>query len=305
MKKWILLLVLLLAGCSEPVSKVYDSPDDKTETKKEQMDIAVNVYSLEQNSKGYVVKVDKRDKWILTEASAVYQHPNVLIETSSGQQLEGTVVRLDTKQNMAILHFRNSAEVKLENYRNEQFVLEDGQLTAFHSFDAEGQQVTVPAEVLQAFVGEAKKVGLTFGERNEARQQLELYPKVAVQAENLIDSYEKATFNFDRDAIEQYTHQFMQQYNYYVNKERNEFLPIIGSDALRRIFEAWESYGEQYRIGEIEVSGIQYANYQYIVQFTGLLNDDEQQMLSMSLHIIEVDGVFKVISFRATDALSE
>lgn len=305
MKKWILLTVLLLAGCSEPVSKVYDSPDEKTETKKEQMDIAVNVYSLEQNSKGYVVKVDKRDKWILTEASAVYQHPKVLIVTSSGQQLEGTVIRLNTQQNMAILHFRNSAEVKLENYRDEQFVLEDGKLTAFNSFDVEGQPITVPAEVLQAFVGEAKKVGLTFDERNEARQQLELYPKVLVQAENLIDSYEKATFNFDRDAIEQYTHQFMQQYNYYVNKEQNEFLPIIGSDALRRVFEAWESYGEQYRIGKLEVSDIQYSNYQYIVQFTGLLNYDEQQMLSMTLHIIEVDGVFKVISFRATDAKSQ
>lgn len=305
MKKWILLTVLLLAGCSEPVSKVYDSPDDKTETKKEQMDIAVNVYSLEQNSKGYVVKVDKRDKWILTEASAVYQHPKVLIETSTGQQLEGTVIRLDTQQNMAILHFRNSAQVKLENYRDEQFVLEDGQLTAFNSFDAEGQQVTVPTEVLQAFVGGAKKAGLTFDERNEARQQLELYPKVTVQAENLIDSYEKATFNFDRDAIEQYTHQFMQQYNYYVNKEQNDFLTRIGSDGLRRVFEAWESYGEQYRIGKLEVSDIQYANYQYIVQFTGLLNFDKQQMLSMGLHIIEVDGVFKVISFRATDTKSE
>lgn len=305
MKKWILLTVLLLAGCSEPVSKVYDSPVDKAETKKEQMDIAVNVYSLEQNSKGYVVKVDERDKWILTEASAVYQHPKVLIETSSGQQLEGTVIKLDTQRNMAILHFRNSAEVKLENYSEEQFLLEDGQLTAFHSFDAEGQPITVSAEDLQAFVGEAKKVGLTFEERNEARQLLERYPKVMVQADNLIESYEKATFNFDRDAIEQYTHQFMQQYNYYVNKERNDFLPIIGSDALREIFEAWESYGEQYRIGEIEVSGIQYANYQYIVQFTGLLNFDKQQMLSMTLHIIEVDGVFKVISFRATDEKSD
>ena len=63
MKKWIIfLIVALLTGCSEPVSTAYKSASpEKQEKQRDQMDIKVHVYSLEQNNAGYIIKWDERE----------------------------------------------------------------------------------------------------------------------------------------------------------------------------------------------------------------------------------------------------
>ena len=85
MKKWIVFLfTIFLMGCSEPVSNVYESTSQKeSDQQRVQMDVKVHVYSLEQNNEGYIIKWDDRDKWVITNASVVYQHPKALIETSN------------------------------------------------------------------------------------------------------------------------------------------------------------------------------------------------------------------------------
>ena len=76
MKKWIIIfLSAFLIGCSNSVSTVYESTTkEEREQLREQMNVKVHVFSLQQNNVGYVIKWDERDKWIITNASVVYQH---------------------------------------------------------------------------------------------------------------------------------------------------------------------------------------------------------------------------------------
>ncbi len=298
MKKWIIFLfAALLTGCSEPVSTVYESASqEEKEKQREQMDVKVHVYSLEQNNAGYIIKWDERDKWVMTNASVVYQHPKALIETSNNQLLEGEVVFIDIESNIAVLHFRNSADVLLQQYTDTLFKVSSGVPKQFISFDKENTPLTINEATIANLVKKVKKKPLPFDKRMDAREQLQSFPKIMLKKENKIETYEKATFSFDQDRIHLAANLFFEQYNAFVNEKPSTIFEIIANDQLRDVFSEWEVFGETYAFGDVNISMIQTANFQYIVQFVSTM-DNEKVNIGGTLYFTQLNGELFVTSF--------
>ena len=299
MKKWIIFsLSVLLIGCSEPVSTVYESTTkEEREQLREQMDVKVHVYSLEQNNVGYVIKWDERDKWIITNASVVYQHPKALIETSNNQLLEGEVVYSDTDMNIALLHFRNSADVLFEEqYTDSYFNVSNGVPTEFISYDKDNKPLTIQETTLTNLIQIVTKEPLTFEERIAARKQLESFPKIVLNDENKIDTYEKSTFLFDQDQIHLAANEFFNQYAAFVNEQPSTLLEIIANDRLQSVFYEWKDFGETYSFGEVNITSIRYSNFQYIVQFETIMGSENVE-ISGTLYFTQINGKLFVTSF--------
>lgn len=298
MKKWIIFsLSVLLIGCSEPVSTVYESTTkEDREQLREQMDVKVHVYSLEQNNVGYVIKWDERDKWIITNASVVYQHPKALIETSNNQLLEGEVVYSDTDMNIAVIHFRNSADVLLEQYTDSLFNVTNGVPTKFISYDKANNPITIEETKISNLSQKITKEPLSFDERIKARKQLESFPKIVVNDDNKIDTYEKSTFLFDQDQIHIAANDFFDQYSAFVNGQPSTILEMIANDRLQTVFYEWEEYGEKYTFGEVNITSIYYSNFQYIVQFETKMGSENVE-ISGTLYFTQINGELFVTSF--------
>ena len=298
MKKWIIFsLSVLLIGCSEPVSTVYESTTkEDREQLREQMDVKVHVYSLEQNNVGYVIKWDERDKWIITNASVVYQHPKALIETSNNQLLEGEVVYSDTDMNIAVIHFRNSADVLLEQYTDSLFNVTNGVPTKFISYDKANKPITIEETKISNLSQKITKEPLSFDERIKARKQLESFPKIVVNDDNKIDTYEKSTFLFDQDQIHIAANDFFDQYSAFVNGQPSTILEMIANDRLQTVFYEWEEYGEKYTFGEVNITSIYYSNFQYIVQFETKMGSENVE-ISGTLYFTQINGELFVTSF--------
>lgn len=298
MKKWIVILIVaLLTGCSEPVSTAYKSAShEKQEKQREQMDVKVHVYSLEQNNAGYIIKWDERDKWVITNASVVYQHPKALIETSNNQLLEGDIVYIDIESNIAVLHFRNSADVLLKQYTDTLFKVSSGVPKQFISFDKGNTPLTINEATITNL---AKKIGkdpLPFDERMDARVQLQSFPKMNVNEENKIETYEKPTFSFDQDRIQLAANTFFEQYDAFLHEKPSTIFEIIANDQLRDVFSEWEVFGETYAFDNVKVTSIQYANFQYIAQFESTMNTDKVKIAG-TLYFTQMNDELFVTSF--------
>jgi hypothetical protein len=298
MKKWmIFLFAAILTGCSEPVSTVYESTsNEEREQQREQIDVKVHVYSLEQNNAGYIMKWDERDKWVITNASVVYQHPKALIETSNKQLLEGDVVYLDVETNIAVLHFRNSTDVLFEQYADSSFKVSSGVPTEFVSFNKENIPLTANEASIDILVGKIGKEPLSFEKRMVTREYLQSFPKVKVNERNKIETYEKSTFSFDQDRIHLAANSFFEQYNTFVYEQPSTILDMIANDQLRTVFDEWEVFGETYAFDDIKIMTIQNANFQYIVQFESTM-DNKSVKIGGTLYFTQINEELFVTSF--------
>ena len=298
MRKWIIfLLAVLLTGCSEPVSTVYESSSqEKREQQREQMDILVHVYSLEQNNAGYIMKWDERDKWVITNASVVYQHPKALIETSNNQLLEGDIVYIDIETNIAVLHFRNSADVLLDEYSDALFKMSDGVSTEFVSFTGEKTPLPVNGATMAKIIKKTGKNPLSFDKRIQAREHLHKFPKIMEKEENKIETYEKSNFSFDQDRIHLAANSFFEQYNSFVYEKPSTIFELIANDQLRDVFNDWEVFGKKYAFGDVKILSIQKANFQYTVQFESTMNGDKVD-IGGTLYFTQINGDLFVTSF--------
>lgn len=298
MKKWIVFLfTIFLMGCSEPVSNVFESTSQKeSDQQRVQMDVKVHVYSLEQNNEGYIIKWDDRDKWVITNASVVYQHPKALIETSNNQLLEGDIVYSDIETNVAVIHFRNSADVKIdEQYNDLSFKMSNGVPKEFISFNKENIPLTINEATIANLVNEVGKNSLSFNERMSVRVQLQSFPKIAVYEENKIDTYEKSTL-FDQDRIHLAANLFFEQYNEFVYERSSTILNMIANDQLQNVFLGWEVFGDTYAFGEVNIMLIETVNFQYVVQFESTM-DNEEVKIGGSLYFTQINGELFVTSF--------
>ncbi len=298
MKKWMLFfLTALLIGCSEPVSTVYESTSkQEKEQQREQMDIKVHVYSLEQNNAGYIIKWDNRDKWIITNASVVYQHPKVLIETSNNQLLEGDVVYSDIDTNSAVIHFRNSADVLLEEqYTDMRYKMTNGVPKEFVSFNKENIPLTINEATISTLINIVGKKSLSFDERMIIREQLQNFPKIAAYEENKIDTYEKSTL-FDEDEIHLTANLFFEQYNAFVYEKSSTIKEMVANDQLQNVFSEWEVFGATYAFGDVKITTIESANFQYIVHFESTMDNEKVKILG-SLYFTPINGELFITSF--------
>lgn len=297
MKKWIVILFsIFLIGCSEPVSTVYESTSKKErEQTREQMDVKVHVYSLEQNNTGYIIKWDERDKWVITNASVVYQHPKALIETSNNQLLEGDVVYSDIESNIAVIHFRNSADVLLEHYSDLTFNMSDGIPKEFISFNKENIPLTVNEATIDKLITKIGKDPLAFDQRMNVREDLQNFPKIALLKENKIDTYEKSTL-FDEDRIRLAANLFFEQYNAFLFEQSSTIMDMIANDQLRNVFYDWEVFGDTYAFEEINITAIYYSNFQYNVHFESSMNNKRLNIVG-SLNFTQINEKLLVTSF--------
>lgn len=297
MKKWIVILFsIFLIGCSEPVSTVYESTSKKErEQTREQMNVKVHVYSLEQNNKGYIIKWDERDKWVITNASVVYQHPKALIETSNNQLLEGDVVYSDIESNIAVIHFRNSADVLLEHYSDLTFNMSDGIPKEFISFNKENIPLTVNEATIDKLITKIGKDPLAFDQRMNVREDLQNFPKIALLKENKINTYEKSTL-FDEDRIRLAANLFFEQYNAFLFEQSSTIMDMIANDQLRNVFYDWEVFGDTYAFEEINITAIYYSNFQYNVHFESSMNNKRLNIVG-SLNFTQINEKLLVTSF--------
>lgn len=300
MKKIVLMTgacLFLLVGCTDKgITEQYIPVTPKQEQQVEQINAEVQVYSLEQNNKGYIVKSSKRDKWVITNASVVYQHPNALIETSNGQLLQGTVVYMDETTNVALIHFRSTPEVEEADLMTDTFKRENHAAVSYKSFNESNEEIQVNEQALGKIIAKATKKAVPYEKRILLRPILEAYPKIVDVQKNKIDDYDKDTFNVDYDYYRAFAEQFFNEYNSFIKNEENALTTLIANDNLRDVFNQWETFGEQYTLSKIEVSAIVYNNFQYAVQFTAQLGDKEQQV-SGTVVLTNIEQQTMVTSF--------
>lgn len=297
MRKLLMLASLLvLTACSEPMDTVSESmPMGEIKQEKESMKNTVHVFSLTQNSEGTIIQWKDRDKWVIVPASVVVEHPKALIETSNGQQLEGTVTYINQELNTAILHFRNSAKLEKKKLDLEEVS------KAYKSFNAEKEEVTLNTVQMKEIVSNLSNKEVPFEERAEARAYLQAYPITIAKEENKIKSYDKGTFSFDRDAIQLQVNEFINQYNAYVNKEENNLLSMIANDNVKNIFLEWEEFGEKFTFFEPEVTSISYEGFLYRGQFKTNMGEKDAKEVTVALAFMKENETYRIVTFAISE----
>lgn len=233
MKRIISLCLLLLVGCSDGgFESVSQSLPESEPVEQETMKANVKVYSVGGSTDGTVFLADGRDKWIVTEAAVFRDHPVALIETSEGQQVEAELQAFDIEKNIAIVHMRNSANVKAAEQENQQVLevmLEADKLTARERY-----------RLHDAFKGA------------EVPQKYDL---------KVLEEYDKPTFTYNPDAIEYFIYTFNEVFNQYV--ENGDFSLIdryILSDLLKEALQKKEAriVIENMKVTELGQSGFEW-----------------------------------------------
>ena len=253
----IILCLLVLTGCSsggfESVSEVV--PASKP-VEKEVMTAQVKVYSTAGSTDGEVFLADERDKWIVTEASVMRDHPKALIVTSNGQQLEAKLKAFSIDDNIAVLHLRNSADVKAVEQGNQQqllTMLDRKELTSTERYT----------------LHEAFKAG-------EVPQKYDM---------TILEEYEKPTFEYNPDALQAFIHTFNEAYNEYLKTQDFSILEsyVLG-DLLKEVIQVEE---KKPIITNFEVTEISKATYDW--ELNGRTDDFE-----VSYKIMLVNGQYYV-----------
>ena len=259
----IILCLLVLTGCSpggfESVSQVL--PESKP-VEKEVMEAQVKVYSTAGSTDGEVFLVDERDKWIVTEAAVMRDHPKALVVTSNGQQLEAKLKAFSIDDNIAVLHLRNSADVKVVEQANQQqlvTMLDRKELTATERYTL-----------------------------HEAFKEVEVPQKYDM---TLLDEYDKPTFEYNPDALQAFIHTFNEAYNAYVKTEDFSIIEsyVLG-DLLKEVIQLEE---KKPVITNFEVTEITKATYDW--QLKGRTDDFE-----VSYKIMLVNGQYYITHLKIT-----
>ena len=253
----IILCLLILTGCSsggfESVSQVL--PESKP-IEKEIMEAQVEVYSTAGSTDGEVFLADERDKWIVTEATVMRDHPKALVVTSNGQQLEAKLKAFSIEENIAVLHLRNSADVKVVEQANQQqllTMLDQKELTATERYTL-----------------------------HEAFKAVEVPQKYDM---TVLNEYDKPTFEYNPDALQAFIHTFNEAYNTYL---KTEDFSIIGDyvlgDLLKEVIQVEEN---KPAISNFEVTEISKTTYDW--QLKGRADNFE-----VSYKIMLVNGQYYI-----------
>ena len=257
MRYIIILCLLILTGCSsggfESVSQVL--PESK-HTEKEVMDAHVKVFSVAGSTDGEVFLADERNKWIVTEATVMRDHPKALIITSNGQQLEAKLKAFSIEENIAILHIRNSADAKVLEQENQQqllTMLDREELTAIERYT-----------LYEVF------------KDDEVPQNYDM---------SVLTEYTKPTFEYNPDALQFFIHTFNEVYNTYL--ETGEFSTIesyLIGDLLKDVIQVEE---KKPAITNFEVTEISKTTYDW--ELKGRTDDFE-----VSYKLMLVNGQYYI-----------
>ena len=309
----IIFSVLLLVACNHEENVSISSSMPFTTNplmEEEQVTPAVVVYGLTSVTNGFVIHSDKRKKWLITIASAVSSHPNALIETSAGQLLKADIVAIDETQNIAILTFKNSAIIEPFTLADQDHVNDElgeiglielaeqnviGSLTSFVMKEEEAQLIVVQPSSMKQLLQQAQNKPLIWKERNEKSELLTQFSPIGTELSNKIEIYDKATFDYNPDALMIFVDRFQQQLNvYFQNGDQKEIKKLIASDDLLTQLEEIE---ESHVLGELTIKALSVNDHIYTVECeTTVFEGEEQQSVRVIYKLIKQNGEWQIIS---------
>lgn len=280
-KLWVSLVVAgLLAGCQEEDNRAVSytlPPSAEKEVVEELVRPSVIVHGVESVTNGFIVKVEERDKWLVTIASAVSHHPNALIETSGGQLLRATVQAVDEEQNIAILKFRNSAAIEPFGFAPDYEettagnvgvagITEALQITSLTSMALEaGEEIprVVQPSQIEALLQQALDKPIKWQERAEIAERLQKFSPIGDASKNKMDIYEKDTFLYNPDELMLFVLDFHASLQTYLEtKNVAGIQDVIYSDDLLRKLEEVELTEN---MGELTIQSVDLTDTFYTV----------------------------------------
>lgn len=318
MKKFIFLLCLIfLVGCSDDVS-VYSTYEQKEKVVKEEEIVTpeMTIFGINDSAKGYVIDVEKNKKWIVTVASSVVGHSKVLVETSTGQVVEGEIVAIDQENNIAIIFTKLSADIKpfhLAKEINYEISIEDGtiseaiiqeenELQGIMTVNKINEQYTTifaSSGVIQQLLIVGKDEPIQFEERLESNAYFANFPKVNYRSENIILTYDKDTFTYNPDDLYHFIKDFQKSLNNFFEKgDISSLQKIIASDDLLNTIQSIEeNHIGMKQFGELEFTSSFVNDFQYVAEAkTTLHTEDEVGELKGTFKCILMKGEWKLIS---------
>ena len=315
MKKIILILVvLLLSACQSNSNQTVDSMfEKKTPEPVANVEPNVQVYSTYGSAAGYVIHVEDREKWIVTIGSVVRAHPKALVVLANEQQLEGEVRYVDVENNIALLSFKSSANIIPYELANDSLsdVMDIGQImvdnntlqtfTSFHVVEGEMQKVPVPATTIEQALNSVTK--LTLKDRLAFFEATSEYPEYQMFDMTVFEQYEKDTFAYNPDQIEQFSYIFMKDLNAFLENGQLEAIEQqVASDDLKdKIVESMTT-SPNGTFTSLKTKAIYYADYQYVVEMESQYETAEKKEdVTIILKLIAMDKEYKVIVMKVKE----
>jgi len=252
---------MVLTGCSgkmETVDMVYESKPEET---KPTITKEVNVHTVVGIEKGEIIAEDEVDKWVITEAANVSQHPVSLIETSAGKIFKGVIVGFDLEKGKAYLHFKNTTEV-------------DGHL--------------------QNIDPETFTQNLTYIERLKLKEHYDVELKPSVK----VAKFEENIFKQNPDELEQLIYDFEQSLQQLKKGQDVEtFKSYILNDTLVSTLQSLSDKAKSETYEKIQVESVNLGDYIYtVIADLTVSSNGETSIVTGTYSIIEVEGQFKIVN---------
>lgn len=323
MKKFLILLLIILSGCQDKdqsVFSTYDQQENNIDKKQEisnSVSPIVMVHGISGVTNGYIIDEEDNKKWIVTLASVVSGHPNALIITSEKQQLVAKVMAIDKENNLAILLMKKSAGMKPIEFSNKAIDHEEEQAIKIGEarFDEEEnmlgilsiapknktyEEAFINSNEIKKLLLKANENPISYNERLLLIDYFKDFPSIKLEP-NLISDYEKSTFTYNPDELEEFIVRFQKSLNeYFQTKDMTEVKTFIASDDLVETVEQLlvESHSRM-KFGEVKVKSMNAVEYQYVVEVTTTLTVGEETAdINGYFKCILIDGEWKLISVK-------
>ncbi|MBD8032781.1 MULTISPECIES: hypothetical protein [Solibacillus] len=284
MRKLFLLMVLFLAGCADPAEEskwVGEAlPNEPLEEIKVQ-ESKVPIYTPTSNTVGYVIKQQKRDKWLLVNAEQVASHPYSLVHHDLLNL--GETYAIDVEHNIAIIHIRNSYDYLIEDISTYETKLNE-------------KDIIAEKQHIDALLKKAITEKMDWQERLQKNKQL-LDVSNQQPIENFTDYYNKNIFTYNVDDLRASAVNLIEKLNKYID-ERDEALitDLIRSDDILKEIQYLTKSINGFEIKEARKDGF----YYYV-------NGADDQKNDIRLTLIKEGQRYKLIgaNFLSDEFLNE
>lgn len=294
-----LLFILMLAACSDSEESKWVGQVISKEEKQPApiYEAQVTVHTPISTITGIIVKQDERDKWILTNAQQVSGHPNVLVHNELMTQ--GEVEGIDEKNNIAIIHIRNSFDFETVELVDDE-IAGGIDLTAkkmsYYETALGKKTIRATVQQIQALLDQTIEQPLTWQQRYKKNQLLQQNMNF-VPATNYTSYYEKNIFTYNPDEMKHFAMSFINALNDSIKKQDwREIAKHIGSDDVLKELQFVTKQVEGFEVSQARKEGVFY-----------FVTGSDSQRKEVRLTFILEQGQYQVIGTNLidSDSLSE
>ncbi|WP_339216623.1 hypothetical protein [Solibacillus sp. FSL W8-0372] len=272
MQKLLLLVVLFLAGCADKAEEskwvgeaLPNEPIEEIET----LESKVPIYTPTSNAIGYVIKQEKRDKWLLVNAEQVASHPYSLVHNDL--LTLGETYAIDVEHNIAIIHIRNSYDYLVE---------------PISTFETKRNEKEVIAEKqhIDTLLNEAINQKIHWQERLQKNNEL-LEDSLQQPIENFTSYYNKNIFTYNEDNLKAAAVNLIEHLNQFVNdRDEATLTDFIQPSVLLQEVQYLAKLINEFEIKEARKDGFYY-----------FVNGIDDKKNDIRLTFIKVGQQFKLI----------